>query len=153
MSPFGEHKSLQARSEPAHRLGAPLVGGDQLRPGNIPGWRLSGQFSQAGRVDLRADSSAPVAAHVDDRRCSVQSLESNAVAEVHELLPPHSPANTSLNASVPASAAAQALRLVAELVVAKGLAGTLILAATDCPGPPAGFTVLRRTAVASPVLG
>ena len=43
---------------------------------------------------------------------------------------------------VPATAAAQALQVVAELAVADGLAGPLLLAATGRPGLPAGFSVL-----------
>jgi hypothetical protein len=43
---------------------------------------------------------------------------------------------------VPASAAAQALRLVTELAVAEGVAGPLLLAATGRPGLPAGWSVL-----------
>jgi uncharacterized protein (TIGR03083 family) len=43
---------------------------------------------------------------------------------------------------VPAAAAAQALQLVAELAVADGLAGPLLLAATGRPALPAGFSVL-----------
>lgn len=43
---------------------------------------------------------------------------------------------------VPATAAAQALHVVAELAVADGLAGPLLLAATGRPGLPAGFSVL-----------
>jgi len=43
---------------------------------------------------------------------------------------------------VPATAAAQALHLVAELAVADNLAGPLLLAATGRPGLPAGFSVL-----------
>jgi uncharacterized protein (TIGR03083 family) len=43
---------------------------------------------------------------------------------------------------VPATAAAQALRLVAELAVADGSAGVLLLAATGRPGLPEGFSVL-----------
>jgi hypothetical protein len=43
---------------------------------------------------------------------------------------------------VPATAAAQALHLVAELAVAGGLAGPLLLAGTGRPGLPAGFSVL-----------
>lgn len=43
---------------------------------------------------------------------------------------------------VPAPAAAQALRIVADLAVAHGLAGPLLLAATGRPGLPAGFSVL-----------
>src|SRR5215207_2772065 len=43
---------------------------------------------------------------------------------------------------VPAAAAAQALAIVAELAVADGLAGPLLLAATGRPGLPAGFSVL-----------
>jgi uncharacterized protein (TIGR03083 family) len=43
---------------------------------------------------------------------------------------------------VPATAAAQALRLVADLAVADGLAGPLLLAATGRPGLPAGYSVL-----------
>jgi uncharacterized protein (TIGR03083 family) len=43
---------------------------------------------------------------------------------------------------VPATAAAHALRLVADLAVADGLAGPLLLAATGRPGLPAGYSVL-----------
>ncbi|HEY3260732.1 MAG TPA: maleylpyruvate isomerase N-terminal domain-containing protein [Pseudonocardiaceae bacterium] len=43
---------------------------------------------------------------------------------------------------VPATAAAQALQIVADLAVADGLAGQLLLAATGRPGLPAGFSVL-----------
>ncbi len=43
---------------------------------------------------------------------------------------------------VPATAAAQALRIVSDLAVAGDLAGTLLLAATGRPGPPSGFSVL-----------
>jgi uncharacterized protein (TIGR03083 family) len=43
---------------------------------------------------------------------------------------------------VPATAAAQALQVVADLAVADGLAGPLLLAATGRPSPPAGFSVL-----------
>jgi hypothetical protein len=43
---------------------------------------------------------------------------------------------------VPATAATQALRIVADLAVADGLAGTLLLAATGRPSLPAGFSVL-----------
>jgi uncharacterized protein (TIGR03083 family) len=43
---------------------------------------------------------------------------------------------------VPATAAAQALQLVADLAVPAGHAGTLLLVATGRPGPPAGFSVL-----------
>jgi len=43
---------------------------------------------------------------------------------------------------VPATAAAQALHVVADLAVADGLAGPLLLAATGRPGLPAGFSVL-----------
>ena len=43
---------------------------------------------------------------------------------------------------VPATAAAQALRIVADLAVTDGLAGPLLLAATGRPGLPAGFSVL-----------
>ena len=43
---------------------------------------------------------------------------------------------------VPATAAAQALHLVAELAAADGVAGPLLLAATGRPGLPAGFSVL-----------
>jgi hypothetical protein len=43
---------------------------------------------------------------------------------------------------VPATAAAQALRLVADLAVAGGRAGPLLLAATGRPGLPPGFSVL-----------
>jgi len=42
---------------------------------------------------------------------------------------------------VPATAAAQALDLVAELAVGEGLAGHLLLAATGRPSLPAGFSV------------
>ena len=42
---------------------------------------------------------------------------------------------------VPATAAAQALHVVADLAVADGLAGPLLLAATGRPGLPAGFSV------------
>jgi uncharacterized protein (TIGR03083 family) len=42
----------------------------------------------------------------------------------------------------PATAAAQALHVVADLAVAAGLAGPLLLAATGRPGLPAGFSVL-----------
>ena len=45
-------------------------------------------------------------------------------------------------ADVPATAAAQALRLVADLAVAGGRAGPLLLAATGRPGLPPGFSVL-----------
>ena len=45
-------------------------------------------------------------------------------------------------ADVPASAAAQALRLVSDLAVTEGLAGPLLLAATGRTGLPAGFSVL-----------
>jgi len=44
--------------------------------------------------------------------------------------------------NVPATAAAQALHIVADLAVAGGLAGPLLLAATGRPGLPAGFSVL-----------
>jgi uncharacterized protein (TIGR03083 family) len=44
--------------------------------------------------------------------------------------------------AVPARAAAQALQIVAELVVAADLAGPLLLAATGRTGLPAGFSVL-----------
>lgn len=44
--------------------------------------------------------------------------------------------------NVPSTAAAQALRLVAELAAEGGLAGPLLLAATGRPGLPAGFSVL-----------
>jgi uncharacterized protein (TIGR03083 family) len=44
--------------------------------------------------------------------------------------------------AVPATAARQALRIVSDLAVADGVAGTLLLAATGRPGPPAGFSVL-----------
>jgi hypothetical protein len=47
-----------------------------------------------------------------------------------------------LPADVPATAAAQALRLVADLAVAGGRAGPLLLAATGRPGLPPGFSVL-----------
>ncbi len=43
---------------------------------------------------------------------------------------------------VPATAAAQALQLVADLAVADGLAGPLLLASTGRPGLPAGYSVL-----------
>jgi hypothetical protein len=43
---------------------------------------------------------------------------------------------------VPATAAAQALGIVADLAVGDGLAGPLLLAATGRPGLPAGFSVL-----------
>ena len=43
---------------------------------------------------------------------------------------------------VPRAAAAQALQLIADLAVADGLAGPLLLAATGRPGLPAGFSVL-----------
>lgn len=43
---------------------------------------------------------------------------------------------------VPAAAAGQALTIVADLAVADGLAGPLLLAATGRPGLPAGFSVL-----------
>jgi hypothetical protein len=43
---------------------------------------------------------------------------------------------------VPATAAAQALGIVADLALAGGLAGPLLLAATGRPGLPAGFSVL-----------
>ena len=43
---------------------------------------------------------------------------------------------------VPATAAAQALRLVTDLVVSDGLAGPLLLALTGRSGLPAGFSVL-----------
>ncbi len=43
---------------------------------------------------------------------------------------------------VPAMAAVQALDVVAQLAVADGLAGPLLLAATGRPGLPAGFSVL-----------
>jgi hypothetical protein len=43
---------------------------------------------------------------------------------------------------VPATAAAQALSIVADLALAGGLAGSLLLAATGRPGLPAGFSVL-----------
>ncbi len=43
---------------------------------------------------------------------------------------------------VPATAAAQALRVVADLAVADGLAGPLLLAATGRPGLQPGFSVL-----------
>jgi len=43
---------------------------------------------------------------------------------------------------VPATAAAQALSIVADLAVTDGLAGPLLLAATGRPGLPAGFSVL-----------
>jgi mycothiol maleylpyruvate isomerase-like protein len=43
---------------------------------------------------------------------------------------------------VPATAAAQALHIVADLALASGLAGPLLLAATGRPGRSAGFSVL-----------
>jgi uncharacterized protein (TIGR03083 family) len=43
---------------------------------------------------------------------------------------------------VPATAAVQALRVVADLAVAGGRAGPLLLAATGRPGPTTGFSVL-----------
>ncbi|HEY0126842.1 MAG TPA: maleylpyruvate isomerase N-terminal domain-containing protein [Blastococcus sp.] len=43
---------------------------------------------------------------------------------------------------VPATAAAEALRLVADLAVSGGRAGPLLLAATGRPGLPPGFSVL-----------
>jgi uncharacterized protein (TIGR03083 family) len=43
---------------------------------------------------------------------------------------------------VPTTAAAQALQLIAELAVAGGLAGPLLLAATGRSGLPAGYSVL-----------
>jgi uncharacterized protein (TIGR03083 family) len=43
---------------------------------------------------------------------------------------------------VPPTAAAQALRVVADLAVADGLAGSLLLVATGRPALPAGFSVL-----------
>ena len=43
---------------------------------------------------------------------------------------------------VPATAATQALHLVADLAVAEGVAGPLLLAATGRPGLQAGFSVL-----------
>ena len=43
---------------------------------------------------------------------------------------------------VPATAATQALQLIADLAVRDGLAGSLLLAATGRPGLPAGFSVL-----------
>lgn len=43
---------------------------------------------------------------------------------------------------VPATAAAQALHVIADLAVADGLAGPLLLAATGRPGLPARFSVL-----------
>ena len=43
---------------------------------------------------------------------------------------------------IPATAAVQALRIVADLAVTDGLAGPLLLAATGRPGLPAGFSVL-----------
>jgi hypothetical protein len=43
---------------------------------------------------------------------------------------------------VPATAAAQALTIVADLAVTDGLAGPLLRAATGRPGLPAGFSVL-----------
>jgi uncharacterized protein (TIGR03083 family) len=45
-------------------------------------------------------------------------------------------------ADVPPTAAVQALHVVADLAVADGLAGPLLLAATGRPGLPAGFSVL-----------
>ncbi len=45
-------------------------------------------------------------------------------------------------AEVPATAAAQALQIVADLAVADGLAAQLLLAATGRPGLPKGFSVL-----------
>jgi uncharacterized protein (TIGR03083 family) len=45
-------------------------------------------------------------------------------------------------AQVPATAAVQALYIVADLAVADGVAGPLLLAATGRPGLPAGFSVL-----------
>jgi uncharacterized protein (TIGR03083 family) len=47
-----------------------------------------------------------------------------------------------LPAEVPAPAASQALRIVADLAVADGRAGPLLLAVTGRAGLPAGFTVL-----------
>jgi hypothetical protein len=44
--------------------------------------------------------------------------------------------------AVPATAAAQALRVVADLAVAEGVAGPLLLAATGRPGLPAVWSVL-----------
>jgi hypothetical protein len=43
---------------------------------------------------------------------------------------------------VPATAAMQALHIVADLAVAAGTAGPLLLAATGRPGLPARFSVL-----------
>jgi uncharacterized protein (TIGR03083 family) len=43
---------------------------------------------------------------------------------------------------VPATAAAQALHIIAELAATDGLAGRLLLSATGRPGHPAGFSVL-----------
>jgi uncharacterized protein (TIGR03083 family) len=43
---------------------------------------------------------------------------------------------------VPATAAAQALHVVADLAIADGLAGPLLLAVTGRPALPAGFTLL-----------
>jgi len=43
---------------------------------------------------------------------------------------------------VPATAAAQALNIIADLALTGGLAGPLLLAATGRPGLPAGFSVL-----------
>ncbi|WP_448627299.1 maleylpyruvate isomerase N-terminal domain-containing protein [Geodermatophilus sp. URMC 64] len=43
---------------------------------------------------------------------------------------------------VPATAARQALRLVAELAIAAGVAGQLLLGATGRPAPAGGFSVL-----------
>jgi Mycothiol maleylpyruvate isomerase N-terminal domain len=48
----------------------------------------------------------------------------------------------SVSPDVPATAAAQALAIVADLAVTDGLAGPLLLAATGRPGLPAGFSVL-----------
>lgn len=45
-------------------------------------------------------------------------------------------------ADVPATAAAQALHIVADLAVARGVAGPLLLAVTGRPGLPPGFSVL-----------
>jgi hypothetical protein len=43
---------------------------------------------------------------------------------------------------VPAAVSAQALQIVADLAVADGLAGPLLLAVTGRTGLPAGFSVL-----------
>ncbi|WP_369054610.1 maleylpyruvate isomerase N-terminal domain-containing protein [Kineococcus terrestris] len=47
-----------------------------------------------------------------------------------------------LVADVPATAAAQALHLVADLAVGTGVAGALLLVATGRPAPPGGLSVL-----------